>query len=735
MRGAVAAGLLAVACAAVATDPAPLRVVCSSDGPSGRSWRTSEVAPPSPFSTLQAARDALRAAERRGSARPTVVVSGTCHGTLALGPEDAGTRWVGVPGGDGAQIVGGTPLPASAFAPVTDPAIVAQIQPAARPFVMQVDLAALGIPAGPGPISGRGCREYAEGLPQPHSALGSMPSAEINSPVGLELFALSAPGDEASAPSPLILARWPNEPNNPYNWSVVRHNTAPGQPRVAVPDNPTLLRASGWLQQFAEDAGSIMVHQYNRVGWADMHWPVLDIGLIPGRTFPDNVGNFTWGGCGNMSVGEHYIQDGNYFTTYNLLSELDVEGEFYVNRTSMKLYAWLPSPSAAAVRARWEAEEAGAERELSLSSSSSSSAGAAATRAAIPDPVVAFASLTEAPLVTLTDTHTIDFAGISFRYGRGPGLTLVNSSSITVQDGAIEAVGLMAVNVTDGTGLLLQNVSIADTGNGGVYLYAGDRATLAPSNHTLTNTTITRYNRWTHCYTPGVVLGGVGNVVGPAVEIFDAPHQAIFLSGNNHLMVGLNVHDVTKITADAGAIYFGRDLTYRGNVVVNSSFHDINSFFAGTPVIYADDCGSSISVLGCTFRNCSGPVAALEGGKDHVFRGNVVTGCNVGHGGVHAVGKSCASSLPYLALVPWNTSAAWAEAYPTLVPEVEQSANDPWHLVFVGNTICLPQANATNATNTTGEGAFADASEASVVQYNGTDAGNVVGVVGVGVCA
>ena len=43
---------------------------------------------------------------------------------------------------------------------------------------------------------------------------------------------------------------------------------------------------------------------------------------------------------------------GTYYT-YNLLSELDTEGEYYVNRTARLLYVWLPaspaSPCAATV--------------------------------------------------------------------------------------------------------------------------------------------------------------------------------------------------------------------------------------------------------------------------------------------------------------------------------------------------------------------------------------------------
>lgn len=38
-------------------------------------------------------------------------------------------------------------------------------------------------------------------------------------------------------------------------------------------------------------------------------------------------------------------------------------------------------------------------------------------------------------------------------------------------------------------------------------------------------------------------------------------------------MQSSDFHDLVRITKDAGAFYFGRDLTYRGNMLVNNSWH------------------------------------------------------------------------------------------------------------------------------------------------------------------
>lgn len=146
---------------------------------------------------------------------------------------------------------GGLPVYASWFAPVTDAGILSQItSPAARSAVVELNLtehAITNLGRGPGPISGRGCRAYAEGLPEPHG--GSMPGASINSPPGLELFAWAGKG---TLPAPLTLARWPNYPWQPQNWSTVssrrsvrlrcRHAHAPpppaGRPHVLWASQP-----------------------------------------------------------------------------------------------------------------------------------------------------------------------------------------------------------------------------------------------------------------------------------------------------------------------------------------------------------------------------------------------------------------------------------------------------------------------------------------------------------------
>ena len=620
-------------------------------------------------SSLHVARDAVRAefsaSDSAGLPRPSVnvFVSGPCHlsSPLSFDSRDSGkVTWQPASNATSNFLVtGGAPVASTSFTPVTDESVLAQLPAIARAAVRQLNLTALGFPPGPAPIAGRECRSYAEGLPQPH--IGSMPGAFINSPTGLELFAAMGTGGAAT---PLVLARWPNNRWAPSNWSQVLHSSPPTV-RTMGPDDVTLARSASWAQQFAEDPGSIFVHQYNRIGWADMHW------RLEGLT----KSNFTFGGCGNMSVGEHVLETGNYFYTYNVLAELDEPGEYYINRTSGMLYAWLPSDSAPNANG-----------------------------------TLGWVSLSEAPVLDLNSVTGASWNSASFRYGRGAGVSCVNCTAVSFFDCQVSMVGLMGVNISDGQNVLMQNLSVSDVGNGGVYLYAGDRVTLTPANHSLVDSRVTDYNRYTHCYTPGVTLGGVGNrVIG--TRIWNAPHNAFFLSGNEHKIEGCDVTAVTRIVKDSGAFYAGRDLTYRGNQILNTNWHDINSVYPGTPVLYLDDCASSVTVINNSFRNCSGPSAALEGGKGHRFINNYI---HEDAGDVHAVGKGCSGALPYLSLVPWNTSAIWLSTYPELLPEIEQNSGAPWHLEFANNTRCSPRFNSSLSAP------FVDMSAAEAAQYNGS---------------
>jgi hypothetical protein len=91
---------------------------------------------------------------------------------------------------------------------VSDAAVAAQIQPAALPFVQQLDLAAHGLAAAAGSLQ---CHPYMGG--EASILPGNLVSA------GMEAFAFGDPHNAGGDASPLTLARWPARSRGPPQWA------------------------------------------------------------------------------------------------------------------------------------------------------------------------------------------------------------------------------------------------------------------------------------------------------------------------------------------------------------------------------------------------------------------------------------------------------------------------------------------------------------------------------------
>ena len=150
-----------------------------------------------------------------------------------------------------------------------------------------------------------------------------------------------------------------------------------------------------------------------------------------------------------------------------------------------------------------------------------------------------------------------------------------------------------------------------------MFLDGGDRPSLTPSAHNLVGSTINGNSRWVYAMCPAVFLGGVNQTV-HSTTISHHPHISVWVQGNDHTFQENNVSDVctyvrrrlcvrhginfmlkpkicqdrlgTNIgtvekrqrfccrwALDSGALYSGRDYTYRGNRVINNRFEHIRS--------------------------------------------------------------------------------------------------------------------------------------------------------------
>ncbi|MGB9626718.1 MAG: right-handed parallel beta-helix repeat-containing protein, partial [Phycisphaerae bacterium] len=168
---------------------------------------------------------------------------------------------------------------------------------------------------------------------------------------------------------------------------------------------------------------------------------------------------------------------------------------------------------------------------------------------------------------------------------------------------------------------------IYNIGDSGIDLTGGDRGTLTPAGHFAVNNHIHHYSRAARTYRTAVSTAGVGNRVAHNL-IHDAPHMAIGLNGNEHVIEFNEIHTVCMDTDDAGAFYMGRDWTWRGNVIRYNYFHHIGRFRGqvGVQSVYLDDWASGSTVFGNVFYK-AGRGVLIGGGRDNTVENNIFVAC------------------------------------------------------------------------------------------------------------
>ncbi len=284
----------------------------------------------------------------------------------------------------------------------------------------------------------------------------------------------------------------------------------------------------------------------------------------------------------------HYgYRKGARFYAINLLAELDAPGEWYLDRTTGILYFWPPADIGSAT---------------------------------------AFVSMIDT-IVALKEVSHVTLRGLHLEFNRGTAVVITGGANNLVAACTLRNIGGRAVTITGGTANGVVGCDIQDTGDGGIILSGGDRATLTPAGHYAINNHIQRYSRTSKTYRTGVSTDGVGNRIAHNL-IHDAPHMAIGLNGNEHVIEFNEVHTVCMDTDDAGAFYMGRDWTWRGNVIRHNYFHHVGSFsgHVGVQAIYLDDWASGATVYGNVCYK-AGRAVLIGGGRNVTVENNVFVDC------------------------------------------------------------------------------------------------------------
>lgn len=281
------------------------------------------------------------------------------------------------------------------------------------------------------------------------------------------------------------------------------------------------------------------------------------------------------------------------FVFMNVLEEVARPGEYFIDRRNSVVYFWPPSS---------------------------------------PEGRESMVSVLAQPMFQIDGSHDVRIEGLELEGGRDGAVHIERSQHVVVDRCRIHNFGGYGVVVRNSQDSGVSGSVLCELGATGVELSSGDRKTLIPAHLFAEDDEIYNYSRWPRTYRPAVLVEGVGNRVSHC-SLHDAPHVAVLLSGNDHLLEYNDVRRVCTETGDAGAFYMGRNTTMRGNLIRYNRFREIGPTLVAPGLdtdvvsVYLDDCFAGATIIGNLFEG-PGFGVQLGGGRDTTIQGNVFLNCH-----------------------------------------------------------------------------------------------------------
>ncbi|HNS32268.1 MAG TPA: tetratricopeptide repeat protein [bacterium] len=254
----------------------------------------------------------------------------------------------------------------------------------------------------------------------------------------------------------------------------------------------------------------------------------------------------------NMLPGARWIETriakNHPYFAYNLLSELDMPGEFYLDRDTGKLYFYPPG-------------------DIKKSE--------------------VIATTLDKPVFTFNEASNMVLYGLLIEGTWQHGIVINGGWNNIVAGSVIRNTGQWAVEINKGLEHKVIGCDMYGMGEGGVSLdfspgtglLLPGRAELIPSRHVVENNHIYRFNRFDGGYRQAVQINGIGQIVSHNV-IHDTPHQLIYFNANDHIIEYNELHDGPHEGREIGAMYIYGEPWYlmsRGTVIRNNFFHHIST--------------------------------------------------------------------------------------------------------------------------------------------------------------
>ncbi len=548
-----------------------------------------------PYATLERARDQLRYLRgiKDDPAGTTVYLRGGTYQlseTFALNELDSGTAGNPVVyrnyNEELVRIIGGRRLDAGLFSKVTDEGILSRVSEDARAHLLQADLRKEGIV------------DYGQFEQYGHVRV---------TPAPLELFFDA---------QPMQIARYPNTGYVRIGEVVDRGSV----PRESDYSNRggvfkyTDARHENWV-----GLDDVWIQGTFGNGWSDDN---VNIEYIDPKTKTVKLSTPTVYGVDTGKDHFHYY-------AYNILSEIDQPGEYYLDRKTGVLYFWPPSDLQKA--------------ELLV-------------------------SMLEDPVIAIEGADHIKLEGLTVEVGRGIGIYLERAShnlvagctvrnlgttGIVMGMGARQTFPYLTHNDYEGVPVSrrvghyqlaqynntgwdrlpgkdnrILSCDIYNTGSGGVMLGGGSKRKLIKGGSEVVNCKLYNFNRRNQFLTAGINVDGCGNRV-VNCDISKSHFQAVYVRGNEHLFEYNYIHEIAKDSDDTSAWYLGRDPSDRGNVLRYNFFYDIGREDRSVMGVYCDDATTDVSIISNIFYKAGQGRATVfsNGGQDLLVKNNIFVDC------------------------------------------------------------------------------------------------------------
>ncbi|HGJ64949.1 TPA: right-handed parallel beta-helix repeat-containing protein [bacterium] len=493
-----------------------------------------------PFATLERARDEIRKIKKLSGLPKdgiTIELAGGIYQrekVFELNADDSGSKDAPIiykaKEGDQVRITGGRVV--NNFELVADQEVLKRLDPEVHGKIYQADLKSLGI------------TDY----------------GNVNGG-GLELFFND---------KPMTLSRWPNDD---FIKIVGLVGGEPVDVRGTKGDQIGKFMYEGDRPKRWVGEKDPWVHGYWFWDWSDQRHPVESI---------DTEKHI-------ISVKPPYhgygYRIGQWFYALNILAEIDMPNEWYLDRETGILYFYPPSPI--------ESGQA----------------------------VVSI----QKTAINMNDVSYITIEGMTFEATRDTAITMSGGTGNRISNCTLRNLG-RGITISGGTDNGVIGCDIYEIANGGISLSGGERRTLTPAGLFAENNDIYNYGRWNRMYQSAISIGGVGNRASNN-RLHDAPHIAIMFGGNDHVIEYNEIYNVCYESNDAGAIYSGRDWTMRGTEIRYNYLHDISGFEGkGCVGVYLDDMYCGTLIYGNLFYKVT-MAAFIGGGRDCTIENNIFVDC------------------------------------------------------------------------------------------------------------